>query len=71
MADRLLTSIARLPEEYSVSVVMITHRLGEARAISDFTIMLESGTVVEAGPTQRLFTDPVNPRTRTFLALAD
>lgn len=71
VAERLLNSIARLPGEYGVSVVMITHRLGEARTISDYTIMLESGTVVEAGPTQRLFTEPSNPRTRTFLALAD
>jgi len=71
IAERLLTTVARLPAEYGVSVVMVTHRLGEARDVSDWTIMLEEGSVVEAGPTARLFTAPASERTRAFLALSD
>lgn len=71
VADRLLTTIARLPGEYGVSVVMVTHRLYEARDMSTWTIMLEAGTVVEAGPTSQLFTAATQERTRTFLALAE
>ena len=71
IADRLLTTIARLPQDYGVSVVMVTHRLGEARDISDWTIMLEAGSLVEAGPTAQLFTAPASARTRAFLALSD
>jgi ABC-type methionine transport system ATPase subunit len=70
LAERLLTTIDRLPREYSVSVVMVTHRLAEAREHSDWTIMLEAGSVVESGPTARLFTSPASQRTRTFLALS-
>ncbi|HEU5210361.1 MAG TPA: phosphate ABC transporter ATP-binding protein [Longimicrobiales bacterium] len=71
IADRLLSTIARLPREYGVSVVMVTHRLYEARDMSTWTVMLEAGSVVEAGPTSRLFTAAVNERTRAFLALAE
>ena len=71
IADRLLSTITRLPHEYGVSVVMVTHRLHEARDMSTWTIMLEAGTVVEAGPTTQLFTSAANERTRTFLALAE
>jgi len=70
IADRLLRTISRLPAEYGVSVVMVTHRLYEARDMSTWTIMLESGTVVEAGPTAQLFTAAANERTRAFLAVA-
>lgn len=71
LAERLLTTIARLPHDYGVSVVMVTHRLAEARDFSDWTIMLEAGTLVEAGPTPRLFSTPTSERTRAFLALTD
>jgi ABC-type methionine transport system ATPase subunit len=71
LAERLLRTIARLPREYGVSVVMVTHRLAEARDHSHWTIMLDGGAVVEAGPTARLFTAPASQRTRAFLALAE
>jgi ABC-type phosphate transport system ATPase subunit len=33
--------------------------------------MLEGGRLVEAGPTERLFTAPASGRTRAYLATAD
>jgi ABC-type methionine transport system ATPase subunit len=71
VAERLLASIARLPGEYGVSVVMVTHRLGEARDVSTWTVMLEGGRLVEAGPTERLFTAAASERARSYLATAD
>lgn len=71
IADRLLTTIARLPSEYGVSVVIVTHRLNEAREMSAWTILLEAGSVLEAGPTEHLFTASTNERTRSFLALSE
>ena len=71
VAERLLATVARLPREYGVSVVMVTHRLGEARDVSSWTIMLEGGALVEAGPTERLFTAAASERTRAYLATAD
>lgn len=71
VAERLLATIARLPREYGISVVMVTHRLGEAREISTWTIMLEGGRVVETGPTARIFTAPESERTRAYLNIAE
>jgi len=71
VADRLLATIARVQQKYGISVVMVTHRLGEARTISTWTIMLEGGRLVEAGPTEQLFTAAATPRARAYLATAD
>jgi ABC-type methionine transport system ATPase subunit len=70
VADRLLATIRRLGAR-GLTVVMVTHRLSEARAASDHTVMLERGRLVEAGPTERLFTAPAAERTRAYLGLAE
>ena len=54
-----------------MAVVMVTHRLSEARDISTYTAMLEGGRLVESGPTERLFTAAASERTRAYLATAD
>lgn len=71
VATRLLATIARLPREHDVSVVMVTHRLAEARDASTWAIMLEGGRLVEAGPTERLFTAAESARARVYLATAE
>jgi polar amino acid transport system ATP-binding protein len=71
VAERLLETVARLTRERGVAAVMVTHRLGEAREISTYAVMLEGGRLVEAGPTERLFTAPASERTRAYLATAD
>lgn len=71
VAERLLATIARLTREHGVSVVMVTHRLGEARHISTYTVMLEGGRLVEAGPSAQLFAGASSERARAYLATAD
>lgn len=71
VAERLLATIARVPHEYGVSVVMVTHRLVEARSISTWTIMLERGSLVEAGPTTKLFSAAASERARAYLTSAE
>ena len=71
VAERLLATIARLTRERGVAVVMVTHRLSEARAISTYTVMLERGRLVETGPTGQLFTSAASARARAYLASAD
>lgn len=71
VAERLLATIARLPEEHGVSVVMVTHRLAEARQISTHMTMLEGGRVVESGTTAQLFAAAASDRARAYLATSD
>jgi ABC-type methionine transport system ATPase subunit len=68
IADRLMATVCELSARVGLTTVMVTHRLAEARSASSYAVMLENGRVVEAGATERLFTDPRQPRTRAYLA---
>jgi putative ABC transport system ATP-binding protein len=70
VAERFMGTVARLSREHGLSLVMVTHRLAEARAWSDSTIMLDAGRVVEHGPTAALFAAPREERTRAFIRSA-
>ena len=70
VAERFMATVARLSREASLAVVMVTHRLAEARSWSDVTVMLDAGRVVEAGPSSELFTSPREARTRAFVRSA-
>lgn len=66
-ADRLMETVRRLAQEKKITVIMITHRLTEARRASDTTIMMEAGRVIETGATDYIFEQTTNPRIREFL----
>ena len=67
-ADRLIQTLSRLRDETGLTVVMVTHRLSEARTVSTHTIMLEAGQLIESGPTARMLSHPVHERTRAYIA---
>lgn len=67
-AQHLISAVGALTREHGVSVVMVTHRLAEARSASSFTVMLEAGKVIEAGETEAIFSAAQSPRTRAYLA---
>ena len=66
-ADRLMETTRRLSREQHLTVVMVTHRLSEARRTSDRTIVLERGRIVASGSTTDVFGSTTNPRMRAFL----
>ncbi len=66
-ADRLMEMVRGLGKEKKITVVMVTHRLSEAFQASDWTIVMESGRVLEAGATRYIFEQTANPRIRAFL----
>ena len=67
VADRLMATVCDLVARGGLSVVMVTHRLAEARHASTFTVVLEQGRIVETGPTADLFSSPREARTREYL----
>ncbi len=67
VAERLLATVTRINAERGHTIVMVTHRLAEARQASTFTVMLEAGRVVESGATAELFARPKSERTRAYL----
>jgi ABC-type methionine transport system ATPase subunit len=68
VADRLIRTLARLRKETQVTIVMVTHRLSEARIASTYTVMLEAGRMIEQGPTAQLIANPAHARTRAYIA---
>jgi ABC-type methionine transport system ATPase subunit len=71
VAEHLMHTLRRLRENTGLTIVMVTHRLSEARLASTYAVMLEAGRVVEAGPSTRLFSAPVEARTREFIAAGE
>jgi putative ABC transport system ATP-binding protein len=70
VAERLMRTVARLSREQSLSIVMVTHRLAEAREWSSTTVMLDAGRLVEHGASSDLFAAPQHERTRAFVGSA-
>ncbi len=67
VADHLMATVRDLVAGGRRSIVMVTHRLAEARRASTFTVVLESGRALESGPTELLFAEPREARTREYL----
>jgi ABC-type methionine transport system ATPase subunit len=67
VADHIIATVRMLAASMRLTVVMVTHRLEEARAVSTQTVFMEAARVIEAGPTETMFTAPTNERARNFL----
>ncbi|HEV2132142.1 MAG TPA: ATP-binding cassette domain-containing protein, partial [Longimicrobiaceae bacterium] len=66
-ADRLMETVLRLCREAGLTVVLVTHRFTEARRVSDLTVVLDHGRLLETGPTAALFARAAHPRVRALL----
>jgi peptide/nickel transport system ATP-binding protein len=55
-------------KERGLGILFITHDLSLGNYISDKTMILLKGAVVELGPTDLVFGNPVHPYTRSLLA---
>ena len=61
-------AVMRAMREAGMTMVVVSHELQFARAAADRVIFLDHGAIVEAGPPARIFGDPVQARTREFVA---
>jgi phosphate transport system ATP-binding protein len=51
----------------TVTIVLATHSYQQAARVSEHTIFMLHGTVVEQGPSSRVFTAPEDPRTEAYI----
>ena len=51
-----------------MTMVVVSHEMGFAKAAADRMVLLEEGYVVEAGTPDEIFTSPKEQRTRDFLS---
>lgn len=50
-----------------VTILIVTHNMGQARRISSKSMFMYLGELVEYGDTATMFTNPVDDRTKAYL----
>ena len=61
-------ALVRELKDQGLTILMATHEMGFARQVADRVAFLDDGVVLEEGSPDRVLGDPVEPRTRQFLA---
>jgi len=54
--------------EAGMTMVVVSHEMGFARAAADRVVFMVDGSVLEAGPPAQVFTAPAHERTRAFIS---
>jgi len=54
--------------ESGMTMVVVSHEMGFARAAADHVVFMDQGHIVEEGSPQTIFDTPQHPRLREFLA---
>ncbi|HEY9672397.1 MAG TPA: ABC transporter ATP-binding protein [Waterburya sp.] len=67
---QVLDLMLELKQEFNLTYLFITHDLWLARFLCDRIAVMNSGQIVELGPTEKLFTNPQHPYTQTLLQAA-
>jgi ABC-type glutathione transport system ATPase component len=65
---QVLNLLADIRDQTRISYMMISHDLAVVRQLTDETLVLHRGTVVERGPTARVLDDPQDPCTQRLRA---
>lgn len=68
LVSEVLDVMRALAQERSLTMLVVTHQLGVARAIADRVCFMDEGRIIEEGPTEEFFGAPKNERTRAFLS---
>ena len=57
--------IFELKREYTI--VIVTHNMQQAARVSERTVFLDAGVLIEMGPTEQIFKAPTHERTEAYL----
>jgi peptide/nickel transport system ATP-binding protein len=64
----VLNLLLNLKEERGLSVLFITHDIGQAQYVSERVLIMKEGEIVEQGTVHDVFTTPKHPYTQELLA---
>jgi D-methionine transport system ATP-binding protein len=64
----VLALLKRVNAELGITIVVITHEMDVIKSIADRVAVMDSGRVVETGPTFEVFSDPQQASTKRFVS---
>jgi putative phosphonate transport system ATP-binding protein len=64
---RVLDLIKALEEQLGIAMIVVSHNMGVIRLLTDRTIVLKNGHVVEEGLTDQILEDPQHPYTQLLV----
>jgi general L-amino acid transport system ATP-binding protein len=67
----MISEVLDVMRELAVSgmtMLVVTHEMGFARAVADRMILFDEGSIVEEGPPSQIFEAPAHARTKQFLS---
>ncbi|WP_020663517.1 ABC transporter ATP-binding protein [Amycolatopsis benzoatilytica] len=67
---QILDLLARLVEEFSLTLIFVSHDLGVVRHVCDRVAVMRQGEIVELGDVERVYAAPEHEYTRELLAAA-
>jgi peptide/nickel transport system ATP-binding protein len=65
--DEILLLLREARDRDGTAVLIVSHDLGAIRRVSDRTVVMYAGRIVEDGPTQEVFRKPRHPYTKALL----
>ena len=60
--------VMRELKDDGMTMVVVSHEMGFARAAADHVVFMDAGKIVEQGTPQQIFGAPIHARTQSFLA---
>jgi general L-amino acid transport system ATP-binding protein len=67
MIKEVLDTMIELAES-GMTMIVVTHEMGFARAVADRIVFMSDGQIVEVGTPEHFFTNPQEERTKLFLS---
>src|SRR5699024_6866359 len=65
---QVLNLLADLVDEYSLTLVFVSHDLGVVRHLCSEVAVMRAGDIVEQGPTEKVYDEPAHDYTRSLVA---
>lgn len=68
MTKEVLSIIYKLAKK-NITMIIVTHEMNFAKAVSDRIVYMENGEIIEDGSVKQVFSNPKNEKTKKFLEL--
>jgi oligopeptide/dipeptide ABC transporter ATP-binding protein len=66
----MLALLDRVQRQTDVAYLLVSHDLAVVQSIADRVLVMYRGSIIESGPTERVFTMPQHPYTKALIEAA-